>query len=667
MSMRYRQIHLDFHTSEHIPGIGSRFDPDQFADTFARADVDSVTVFSKCHHGWSYHPTRVGATHPHLDFDLLKAQLDALHKRDIKAPIYVSAGWDEKSAREHPGWRVVSPEGELIRQRGEPLGPGWAWMDFNSPYLDYLCRQVAEVNELFPVNDGIFIDICASNVTVSAWAQKKLEARGLDWTDPINQVMLAEEMQIEFFERVRAAALKGDPNRRVFFNFGHVRRGRRDILKYFSHLEIESLPTAFWGYEHFPISARYVDKLGIDFLGMTGKFHNLWGEVGGYKKPDALLYECGAMIAQGAKCSIGDHLHPTGEIDQSTYDSIAPAYAMVKAAEPWCEDTVNRAEIGVLSLEAAQHPSLAGQSTKHQDADEGAIRSLLECKFTFDVLDQESDFSPYKLLILPDAVVVDAALKAKIDAYVAGGGRVLLTGTSGIDPETGFVFDVGAAWKGPSPFKTGDYLLPNRNLRAPGVNNPLFMYESAQRIEAAGSASLGDIYDPYFDRTRRYFSGHVNTPSRPDASGFASGSEKGPFTYAAHELFSIYKRIGSVPMLEIIEQLVLHALGRPRQIESGLPRAGRATLRNQPSQHRDVLHLLHANPVLRGLVRGDNVQPIQDLVTLTDVDVSVAAAGPVRGVRLVPDGGDLSFTEADGRVSFTVPSLRGYQMVEIGY
>ena len=51
--MRYRQIHLDFHTSEHIPGIGSRFDPDKFADTFARADVDSVTVFSKCHHGWS--------------------------------------------------------------------------------------------------------------------------------------------------------------------------------------------------------------------------------------------------------------------------------------------------------------------------------------------------------------------------------------------------------------------------------------------------------------------------------------------------------------------------------------------------------------------------------------------------------------------------------------
>ncbi len=40
------------------------------------------------------------------------------------------------------------------------------------------------------------------------------------------------------------------------------------------------------------------------------------------------------------------------------------------------------------------------------------------------------------------------------------GGRVLLTGMSGIDPEKGFVFDVGAKWEGHSPYKEGDYLLP---------------------------------------------------------------------------------------------------------------------------------------------------------------------------------------------------------------
>ena len=49
---------------------------------------------------------------------------------------------------------MVTPEGVLIRQRGEPMGPGWAFLDFNSPYLDYLCRQVEEAVEMFPEGTG---------------------------------------------------------------------------------------------------------------------------------------------------------------------------------------------------------------------------------------------------------------------------------------------------------------------------------------------------------------------------------------------------------------------------------------------------------------------------------------------------------------------------------
>jgi hypothetical protein len=665
--MRYRQIHLDFHTSERIPDIGSRFDPDVFARTFAKANVDSVTIFAKCHHGVSYHPTKVGKRHPHLSFDLTRAQLDALHKHGINAPIYISAGWDELAARENPGWRVVTPDGVLIRQRAEPLGPGWAFLDFNSPYLDYLCRQIDEVIDLFPDNDGIFIDICFALVTVSTWAQTKMEAQGLDWTNPDDRLKFTEQTQIEFFERVSKASRRGDPKRPLFFNFGHVRRGRRDILKYFSHLEIESLPTAFWGYEHFPVSARYVDTLGIEFLGMTGKFHHLWGEVGGYKKPEALLYECGAMIAQGAKCSIGDHLHPTGAIDRSTYRTITEAYGHVKECEPWVEGSVNRAEIAVLSAEAAARPRLAGIPGHHVDADEGAVRLLLEGKFTFDVLDLDSEFSGYRLLILPDVIEVGAKLNAKIAAFAKAGGRILLTGKSGIDPKKGFLFDVGAKWRGPSPYTEGDYLLPSKQLRASFVDDPLFMYEVAERIEAKKGHSLGDVYDPYFDRLAKHFSGHVNTPSQPDPSGFAAGAENGAFVYMAHPLFTAYKRIGSVAMLEIAENVVLHALGQRRMIETSLPRAGRATLRRQKKEKRDVLHLLYATPALRGSIRGDNVQPIQDVVALNGVAVSIEADRKVRSVRLAPLGTALEFKNRQGRVEFTVPELYAHQMVELLY
>ena len=55
--MNFRQVHLDFHTSEKIPGIGSRFSKKQFQDALKTGHVNSITVFSKCHHGWAYHPS----------------------------------------------------------------------------------------------------------------------------------------------------------------------------------------------------------------------------------------------------------------------------------------------------------------------------------------------------------------------------------------------------------------------------------------------------------------------------------------------------------------------------------------------------------------------------------------------------------------------------------
>jgi hypothetical protein len=254
-----------------------------------------------------------------------------------------------------------------------------------------------------------------------------------------------------------------------------------------------------------------------------------------------------------------------------------------------------------------------------------------------------------------------------VEAYAKGGGRVLLTGASGIDVQKGCVFDLGAAWEGESQNKQGDYLLPNPELRASFVNDPLFMYAPSQRIRVTNGASLGAIYDPYFDRAANHFSGHVNTPSKPDPSGYDAGVQKGNFVYLAHPIFTAYKRVGAVAMLEIAHKVIGHALVRRRMIETSLPLAGRATLRQQPAAKRDVLHLLYATPVLRGSIRGDNVQPIQDLITLHDIDVSIETAGHVKSVETVPSGEVLLFAQQNGRAAFQVTELRGHQIVEISY
>lgn len=101
--LRYRQIHLDFHTSEAIHGVGADFDADRFADTLVAAHVDSITLFARCHHGWSYYPSAIGPAHPGLTRpDLLGEMVQACRARDIETPIYITVQWDEHIARQHP-------------------------------------------------------------------------------------------------------------------------------------------------------------------------------------------------------------------------------------------------------------------------------------------------------------------------------------------------------------------------------------------------------------------------------------------------------------------------------------------------------------------------------------------------------------------------------------
>ena len=161
----------------------------------------------------------------------------------------------------------------------------------------------------------------------------------------------------------------------------------------------------------FPCRQNMCINLPYDFLGMTGKFHTSWGEFGGYKHPNALRYECSAMLAFGAKCSIGDQLHPSGIMDMSTYKLIGAAYEGVKAKEPWCDNVENVADIGLLSCEAVSLIETIAMTDVAPDT--GAARVLLKGHFLFDVIDGQMDFSKYKVLLLPDEIRITIPIKDK--------------------------------------------------------------------------------------------------------------------------------------------------------------------------------------------------------------------------------------------------------------
>ena len=116
LTLRFRQVHLDFHTSPLIPDVAKDFDPERYADTLARAHVDSVTTFARCHHGLIYYDTKAfpERRHPNLRRNLLPEQVAACHRRNIRVPIYVTVQWDQFTADAHPEWRIVTETGALV-------------------------------------------------------------------------------------------------------------------------------------------------------------------------------------------------------------------------------------------------------------------------------------------------------------------------------------------------------------------------------------------------------------------------------------------------------------------------------------------------------------------------------------------------------------------------
>ena len=671
-TLRFRQIHLDFHTSPLIPGIGEGFDAKQWQEALKLGHVNSITSFSKCHHGWSYHPTKIGKMHPHLKFDLLRAQMDAAKAIDVNVPIYISAGVDNVMAEQRPEWREISIEGSYSGWTGPFNRAGFKTMCFGSPYLDYLCDQISEAVRLFPECDGVFLDIIFQGECCCKACMAYMKEHGLDANKPEDRRACARAALERYYRETTAACRCDNPNMPVFHNSGHVGKGDRSILQYFSHLELESLPTGGWGYDHFPLSARYVGKLGLDYMGMTGKFHTTWGEFGGYKHPNALRYECALMLANGAKCSVGDQLHPNGKMDETTYRLIGEAYSEVEAKEPWCDDVTNVADIAVLSSEGEMGS---------RAPDTGAGRVLFEEHMLFDLIDRTMDLSPYKLLILADEIRIDDELKGLIDKYLAGGGKLLLSGKSGLwKDREGFALDVGGEYCGESSFLP-DYLdFGVRRLDAalaPSfVDSPLVMYMKSQQVKPTTGETLAGIRNPYFNRTWEHFCSHQHAPDA-EPSEYAAAVRKGSILYLAHPISSIYGAMGAVAYREYAANAIRLMLGDDKTIETNLPSTARISLMRQPKQNRYVLHLLHANTILRGgnvklspegYVRDSHpVEVIEDLLPLRDVEVTLRLPETVKSVTLEPRGKEIAFSMENDRIKVSVDEFTCHQMLAIEY
>ena len=635
-----RCVHLDFHTSPDIMGIGEKFDKKKFTETVKNANIDLMTVFAKCHHGYTYYPSKIAPMHPGLSFNLLGELRDAIHDAGAKAPIYITAGWSKKDADEHPEWHQIDFHtgkaayiGESTLTTHDPSAPladcSWTSLCLAGDYLGYLEALTREVCESFDVSDGIFYDICFyGEACACSSCQKGMRDMGLDPESYEDAKKYYSHSRIRVMKHLTSVVHEYAKDAPVFYN-GGADMNRTEYHPYQTHYELEDLPTAWGGYDLMPIRAKFFEKYGKHFLGMTGKFHHAWGEFGGFKDKEALRYECADMLSVGASISVGDHLHPSGDIDESTYAVIGHAFDYVKKIEGYSENTKAYTDLGLW--------------LSHREAcDMGASKLLQNMHLEYDVVGSGEDISKYSCIILPDRVPLTDEDKERLLSFTEGGGKLIASYES--------VFDELGITKIKPSSADKDYI----GYQIDEFNTPFLSYSSAYVVKTDAEA-LAKVYEPYFNRTHAHFCGHKNTPYMLEAEEYPALVKCGNVLYFAHPIFEAYERSGSY-VLERYASSAIESFYDRMITASELPSSGRIRVRE--GKDFIALHLLYAPPINRG-----NVCLLPDFPRLHGVRVSLKTNKHISEVFTEPGGVALGFEQIGDTVSFEIPPFKLHQLI----
>ena len=658
MSLPTRQIHLDFHTSPHIPDLLSEWDVDAFANTMKAAHVNSVTVFAKCHHGMSYYPTKIGQPHPALgDVDLLGEMIEALRQRDIHAPIYYTVGWEERLAYLHPEWRQLKVDGEYARKdapRGLVDPDKWWFMSFLHPdYQDYMAEEFGEIAANYPV-EGVFFDICLyhpesgfSEAVRKVRREHDIAAFTLE--NQARFVALAKEL---FAAKMTPLVQSRHPEARCFYNSGHVfsvesGSSLRVMNEHQKHWEIESLPSGFWGYYHFPRFARHVSQFGKPWLGMTGRFQRMWGDFGGIKPQAALEFECFRSQAHGGANSVGDQLPPRGKLDPAAYKLIGRVFEQVAAAEPFYEGSEPLFDTGVL---LASHPTQELQPSSLSE--EGAVMMLEEAHYNPAVLDDASELSSYKAVLLPDTTVITPDLYDKLKTYYEAGGTLLLSFRSGFDAEGVWALDFlplefhGALEMHPSYWRCTEAFW------AEAAESDRVFYEAGLEVSSPTADTIVERVLPYFQRTDEHFMSHFQAPPVAEASAYPAALLGERFAYFADPVFRAYRYYGATFYRDVVERVLERLIGLP-EVGKGLAR----TILSLPRRRGDdlVVTLLHYVPLRKAIEK----DVLEEPMSFAGQRLKVEGAETVRlfgGDELSGNEEGYELPAVDGRLLLESPS-----------
>ena len=283
-------------------------------------------------------------------------------------------------------------------------------------------------------------------------------------------------------------------------------------------------------------------------------------------------------------------------------------------------------------------------------------------KQQFDVVSDVSDWSKYKLIILPDNILITEPIAKKVKAHLAAGKKIISSHKSGFKPDmkgfmfekewgVGFVRDIESDpiyFVIPSPFGKG---LPDM---------PIALYSKGIEMAAMPKTkTFGKMIKSFCDsgwdgeHTNYYLPPYEET----DMPILTVGNQ---VAHLSNPVFNTYYEKAPVPLRQLFANILNHFLPEPILKTKNLPSFARATTTGQPG--RRMIHLLAYVPEKRG----SSTEMIEEPITVSGSVVSLRQDGKVpRRVFAAPLRQELKFDIVDDYIEIKVPAFSGYSLIVV--
>jgi len=535
----------------------------------AAAGIGSLLLVTKGHDGACIWPTALDS--PRSEGDFLADVCNEAAGAGLRVFAYYSMAIDDFQVLQHPEWAFVDRLGEGCTDIG------FRWACLNSPYGEFVQRQLEEILSGYPV-DAVWLDIFAigprDRDCLCEWCQRRFaEVHGGDLS-AVSDPEVFGKWKVECLEdqlgRLLALRDRYRPNALVAFNgagagFRRHPEAGLSSLRLFEQVDFLSDEGHDVRFESAMSKAMRAHGKSFEVLTSDG-IANEWA--GWVTKPSGLLSLEGSVVgSHGGSFGLGVTVLPNGEMPIGELSVVAEAAEFLALRKPWfgAQQPAGDVRILIQPFRPAdsfvppemppQAPRLARDGPHHarevhdpEPVANGLWDALREAHIPFDFSHEYRDLDGVGVLILQANARLPDELCDRITEFVKRGGALVAEGHASLLDETGrrrsdfALADVlGVHFRGYGGAWDANYVHLDAPQLTEGLPNyPLLIVGPAMEVELDGAEVLARVVPPIGgEQTIDHHTASLYNPPGPVGTSAAITVHqhgRGRAVYVAHSL-----------------------------------------------------------------------------------------------------------------------------------